>query len=76
MINHYTGFLNKCVMAFKEDYHLETASSMKQKTLWLLALVLSVSRMTCFSVITDSGLEDMYSIVRASLAQLFKIKFD
>ena len=37
MINHLTGFLNKCVLAFKRDKPL--------------ALVFSVSRMTSFSVI-------------------------
>ena len=51
MINHLTGFLNKCVLAFKRDNHLETLSSMKQKTLGPLALVFSVSRMTSFAVI-------------------------
>ena len=42
MINHLTGFLNKCVLAFKRDNHRETSSS---------ALVNSVSRMTSFLVI-------------------------
>ena len=32
MINHLTGFLNKCVLEFKRDNHLETLSSVKQKT--------------------------------------------
>ena len=32
MINHLTGFLNKCVLAFKKDDQLETLSSVKQKT--------------------------------------------
>ena len=27
MINHLTGFLSKCVLAFKRDNHLETSSS-------------------------------------------------
>ena len=31
MIHHLTGFLNKCVLAFKRDNHLETLSSVKQK---------------------------------------------
>ena len=37
MINHLTGFLNKCMLAFKRDKPS--------------ALVFSVSRMTSFSVI-------------------------
>ena len=41
MMNHLTGFLNKCVLAFKGDSDLETASSLKQ----------SLPRMTSFSVI-------------------------
>ena len=32
MINHLTGFLNKCVLAFKRDNHHETSSFVKQKT--------------------------------------------
>ena len=32
MINHLTGFLNKCMLAFKRDNHLKTLSSVKQKT--------------------------------------------
>ena len=51
VINHLTDFLNKCVLAFKRDYHLETSSSVKQKTPRPSALVFSVSRMTSFSVI-------------------------
>ena len=51
MINHLTGFLNKCVLSFKRENHLETSSSVKQKTQWPLALVFSVSRMTSFSVV-------------------------
>ena len=51
MINHLTGFLNKCVLAFKRDNHLETWSSVKQKTPPPAALVFPVSRMTSFSVI-------------------------
>ena len=51
MINHLTGFLNKCVLACKRGNHLETASSVKQKTSRPLALVFSVSQMTSFSVI-------------------------
>ena len=30
MVNHFTVFLNKCVLAFKRDNHLETSSSVKQ----------------------------------------------
>ena len=33
MINHFTGSLNKCMLAFKRDDNLETSSSVKQKTL-------------------------------------------
>ena len=51
VINHLTGFLNKCVLAFKRDNHLDTSSSVKQKTQRPSALVFSVSRMTSFSVI-------------------------
>ena len=51
MINHLTGSLNKCVLAFKRDNHLKTLSSVKQKTARPSALVFSVSRMTSFSVI-------------------------
>ena len=43
MINHLTRFLNKCVLAFKRDNHLETSSSVKQKTQQPLALVFSVT---------------------------------
>ena len=43
MINHLTGFLNKCVLAFKRDKHLETSSSVKQKTLRSSALVFTVT---------------------------------
>ena len=32
MINHFAGFLNKCVLAFKRDKHPEASSSVKQKT--------------------------------------------
>ena len=31
MTYHLTGFLNKCVLAFKRDNHLEKSSSVKQK---------------------------------------------
>ena len=31
MINHLTGFLNKCVLAFKRDNLLETSSSVKKE---------------------------------------------
>ena len=41
MMNHLTGFLNKCVQAFRRDSDLETASSLKQ----------SLPQMTSFSVI-------------------------
>ena len=51
MINHLTGFLNKCMLAFKRDNHLETLSSVKQKTPRPLADVFSVSRMTSFLMI-------------------------
>ena len=51
MIYHLTGFQNKYVLAFKRDDHLETSSSVKQKTPRHSALVFSVSRMTSFSVI-------------------------
>ena len=51
MINHLTGFLNKCVLAFKTDNHLEKSSSMKQKTPRPSTLLFSVSRMLSFSVI-------------------------
>ena len=51
MIHYLTGFLNKCMLAFKRDNHLETLSSVKQKTLRPSALVFSVSGMTSFSVI-------------------------
>ena len=51
MINHLTCFLNKCVLSFKRDNHLETLSSVKQKTPRPSALVFSVSRMTSFSMI-------------------------
>ena len=51
MINHLTNFLNKRVLAFKRDNHLETSSSVKQKTPRPSTLVFSVSRMTSFSVI-------------------------
>ena len=51
MINYLTGFINKCVLAFKRDNHLKTSSSVKQKTPLPLALVFSVSRMMSFSVI-------------------------
>ena len=51
MINHFTGFLNKCVLAFKRDDHLETSSSMKRKTQQPSAFVFSVSRMISFLVI-------------------------
>ena len=50
MINHLTGFLNKCRLAFKRDNHPEISSSVKQKTPRPSALVFSVSRMTSFSV--------------------------
>ena len=36
MINHLTGFLNKCLLAFKRDNHLETSSSMKQNGIFCL----------------------------------------
>ena len=39
------------VLAFKRDNHLETSSSVKQKTPRPSASVISVSRMTSFSVI-------------------------
>ena len=52
MINHLTDFLNKCVLAFKRDNHLETSSSVKQETQRHSALVFSVSRMASFSMIT------------------------
>ena len=32
MVINLTGFLNKCVLAFKRDNHIETSSSVKQKT--------------------------------------------
>ena len=32
MVNHLTGFLNNCALAFKRDNYLETSSSVKQKT--------------------------------------------
>ena len=32
MINHLTGFLNKWVLVFKRDNHLETSSSVKLGT--------------------------------------------
>ena len=51
MVNHLTGFLNKCVLSFKRDNYLEPSPSVKQKTPRPLALVFSVSRMTSFSVI-------------------------
>ena len=51
MIHHLTGFLNKCVLAFKRDNHFETLSSVKQKTLRPSTLVFSVSGRTGFSVI-------------------------
>ena len=51
MIDHLTGFLNKCVLAFKRDNHPKTSSSVKQKTQRPSALVFSVSRMTSFLVI-------------------------
>ena len=50
MINHLTGFLNKCVPAFKRDNHLETSSSVKQKTPRPSASVFYVSRITSLSV--------------------------
>ena len=51
MIHHFTGFQNKCMLAFKRDNHLETSPFMKQKTLWLSVLVYSILRMTSFWVI-------------------------
>ena len=51
MINDLTGFLNKCVLAFKRDNHLKTLSSVKQKTPQPSALLFSVSRMTSFLVL-------------------------
>ena len=51
MINHLTCFQNKCVLALKRDNHLETSSSVKQKTQRPSALVFSVLQMTSFSVI-------------------------
>ena len=48
MINHLTGFKNKYVLAFDRDNHLETTSSVNQKT---LTLIFSVSRMTNFLAI-------------------------
>ena len=59
MIHHFTGFLNKYVLAFKRDYHLETSSSIKQKTLRLLVLVYSISRMTSFWVIIPYRTADL-----------------
>ena len=43
MINHITGFLSKCVLAFKRDNHLGTSSSMKQITLRPSASIFSVT---------------------------------
>ena len=43
MMNHLTNFLNKCVLVFKRDNHLETSSSVKQKTPRPSAFVFSVS---------------------------------
>ena len=51
MINHLTGFLNKCLLAIKRDNILKTSSSVKQKTPPPSALVFYVLRMTSFSVI-------------------------
>ena len=45
---HLTGFLNKCVLAFKRDNHLETSSSVKQK----------IPRPSYFCVTNDEFLGD------------------
>ena len=59
MIHHFTGFLNKCMLAFKRDNHLETSPFMKQKTLRLSVLVYSISRMTSFWVIIPYRTADL-----------------
>ena len=59
MIHHFTGFLNKCMLAFKRDNHLETSPSMKQKTLRLSVLVYSISPMTSFWVIIPYRTADL-----------------
>ena len=59
MIHHFTAFLNKCMLAFKRDNHLETSSSMKQKTLRVSVLVYAISRMTSFWVIIPYRTADL-----------------